>query len=293
MELATYTTLAQLWQNFYSWHDPVIFSLFGISLRWYGLMYVLALLITYIVGKYLFVKKHKIMKLETYDNTFIIIDIGIILGARLGYVLFYDNNPWYYIMQPWQIFNPFNDNGDFVGISGLSYHGATIGFVIGTWYSCNRYKVKFLVFMDLMILSASAGYFFGRVGNFLNGFLVGRETDVPWAVFSHGALRHPALLYEAILEGLVTFLILWWLYQRKSFDGQIMTAYGLCYASFRFIAEFYRQPDQHLGFVAFNWMTMGQVLSIIMAILALSFYFYCHSLSLTKTKTKQSKRKQK
>lgn len=263
--------MIDMWQNFYDWHDPVALSLFGMDIRWYGLMYVLALLSGYLLGRWLVVKDKMPFTVEQYDRAFIWVEIGVILGARIGYVLFYDDNALWYLGHPWEIFNPYH-NGRFEGISGLSYHGAIIGFFIAAYWFCKREGIRLFVLMDLAVVASAAGYFFGRIGNFLNGRLVGRETDLPWGVYSDGVLRHPALIYEALLEGLVTFAILFMIRKRKSFDGELMLYYGMLYSTARFISEFFRQPDSQLGFVLFDWVTMGQILSFVMFALAIVLY---------------------
>ena len=260
-----------LWQHFYQWHNPVAISIFGLEVRWYGIMYVFALSFGYLVGRYL-VKKDKLnLTLEQYDKAFIWVEIGVVLGARVGYIIFYDENSFYYLLHPWDIFNPFK-NGEFVGISGLSYHGAIAGFLAGAYFFCKKEKFGFLKLMDLSVVAGSAGYAFGRIGNFLNGLLIGRECEVSWGVYVNGVLRHPALLYEALLEGVVTFLILFFIRKKKKFDGEIMVYYGMLYSISRFICEFFRQPDPQLGFVLFGWVTMGQILSVVMFFVAVVIY---------------------
>jgi phosphatidylglycerol:prolipoprotein diacylglycerol transferase len=263
-----------MWQTFYQWNDPVALSIFGLfDIRWYGLMYVLALGTGYLVGRNLVKNGQFKMTLEQYDKAFIWVEIGVILGARLGYVLFYDPNVTYMLTHPWQIFNPFS-NGQFVGISGLSYHGAIIGFVIGAYFFCKSEGIKLLAFLDFTTIAGSAGYGFGRLGNFMNERLVGRQTDVDWGIYVSGVLRHPSALYEAFLEGLVIFIILFWFRMKKTFDGQMLTLYAMLYATARFIVEFYRQPDEQLGFLLLDWLTMGQILSFVMFALALAAYLF-------------------
>ncbi len=265
--------MIELWQSFYSWQDPIALNLGFLQVRWYGLMYVLALLLGYYAGRVLVKKGEYKLTLEQYDMAFIWVEVGVIVGARVGYVLFYDENTFWYLTHPWEIFNPFV-NGEFVGISGLSYHGAVIGFLVGAYLFSKREKYSFLKLMDLSVLAASVGYFFGRMGNFLNDRLVGRETDAPWGIYTHGALRHPSAIYEAILEGIVVAMVLFWFRSKKSFDGQLMAMYGMLYASARFLAEFYRRPDPQLGFIAFGWLTMGQLLSFAMFLVGAGLYFW-------------------
>lgn len=242
--------------------DPVAFSLFGFNVHWYGIMYVLALLIALWMAKY-FVKKDKLnISNSLLDSYFFWVEIGVILGARIGYILIYDPNTIYYITHPWQIFNPFA-NGEFVGIRGMSYHGAVVGFIIATLLFCAKKKQKLWLYLDLVAISVPLGYIFGRIGNFLNQELVGRPADLPWSVMSGGILRHPSQLYEAFLEGFVIFVILYFYRRYKKFDGELIALYAMLYPIARFICEFYREPDFGIGFVAFG-LSMGQILSIIM-----------------------------
>lgn len=265
--------MLEAWQHFYEWHDPTIVSLGFFELRWYGLMYVTALLTGYFWGGYMVAQNQWAITKQQFESAFFWFVIGVVLGARLGYVLFYDENTLYLISHPWQIFNPFQ-NGKMVGISGLSYHGAIAGAVIAMAIFVRRQKLGFLMMLDLAAVSGSAGYLFGRLGNFFNAELVGRETSVAWGILVDGVLRHPSAIYEAILEGLLVFVVLFFLYKRRSFDGQMAMIYAMLYTFARFIAEFFREPDSQLGFVLFDTITMGQILSIIMFAMTLGVYIY-------------------
>lgn len=257
------------WQNIYSHFDPVAVSLGSINVHWYGIMYALALLSAIFVAKWL-IKKDKLpISSDLFDSYIWWVEIGVILGARLGYIIFYDPNSMYYLTHPWQIFNPFV-NGEFTGISGMSYHGAFIGFLIASILFCKKNKVSFWFLADIAVLGISAGYVFGRIGNFFNQELVGRVTDVSWAINVNGVLRHPSQLYEAVLEGLLIFAILYYFRNKKSFDGQLAIMYGVLYSIARIIAEIFRQPDVQLGFIYSDWLTMGMLISGIFAVLSLS-----------------------
>ena len=261
------------WNHIYEHFNPIAFHVFGIPVHWYGIMYVLALLVAlFVAGWIAKIDNYPITKKEL-DIYFFWAEIGVILGARLGYILFYDPHTTYYLTHPWQIFNPFL-NGHFVGIRGFSYHGAIIGFLIATYLFARKYHKNFWMLMDLVAVAVPAGYFFGRLGNFLNQELVGRRTDVAWGIYVGDHLRHPSQLYEAFMEGLLLFLILFWYRKKKRFDGELIALYGLLYGLFRFICEFFRAPDIQLGFVCCGWMTMGQVLSLLMAALSLGVYLY-------------------
>ncbi|HHH72695.1 MAG TPA: prolipoprotein diacylglyceryl transferase [Sulfuricurvum sp.] len=265
----------EYWNHIYEHFNPVAFSLFGLPVHWYGMMYVLALLAALYGAKW-YVRYDRIaIDTKTLDAYFIWVEIGVILGARLGYILFYDPDTLYYLTHPWQIFNPFKA-GEFVGIRGMSYHGAVIGFFIASFLFSRRKQVHFGILMDIVAVAVPLGYIFGRVGNFLNQELVGRVTDVSWGIYVHGVLRHPSQLYEAVLEGLVVFLIIWCYRHYKRFNGELILLYGFAYGAMRFTAEFWRAPDPQLGYICCGWMTMGQLLSSMMMLAAVILwpYFY-------------------
>lgn len=262
------------WNNVYSQFDPVAFSIFGILVHWYGIMYVLALLMALFVAKWLAKRDSYPIANALLDSYFIWVEVGVILGARLGYILFYDPYTAHYLAQPWQIFNPFDSNGQFVGIRGMSYHGAVIGFLVASVLFARIKKVNFWLFMDLAGLSIPLGYVFGRIGNFLNQELVGRETTSNIGILVDGILRHPSQLYEAFLEGIVVFLILYLYRKRANFVGEIGILYGILYSLMRFLAEFFREPDSQLGFIAFGWLTQGQLLSLLIGAFCLLLWLY-------------------
>lgn len=265
------------WNNIYNNFNPVAFDFGFISIHWYGIMYVLALLTALGAAKWI-MKRDKLPITDALlDNYFIWIEVGVILGARIGYILFYDTHTSYYLMHPWQIFNPFMD-GVFVGIRGMTYHGAIIGFLLATFaFKLRHKKTDIWGLLDLVALSVPVGYIFGRIGNFLNQELVGRATDVSWGIYVDGVLRHPSQLYEALLEGLLVFLILYMYRNKKRFSGELIALYGALYSLARFVAEFWRQPDFQMGFVYGNWMTMGQSLSLLMVFVSIILYIYLFS----------------
>ncbi len=261
----------EFWQNIYSHFNPVAFNLGPIAVHWYGLMYALALLSAIFVAKW-FIKHDKLpISNDLFDSYIWWAEIGVILGARLGYVLFYDTNTMYYLTHPWQMFNPYID-GVYAGISGMSYHGAFLGFIIASYLFCRKNKISFWFITDIAVLGISAAYVFGRIGNFFNQELVGRATDVPWGIYVGNVLRHPSQLYEAILEGLLVFAILVYIRKRKSFDGQLALMYGILYSMTRIIAEFFRQPDSQLGFIYSNWLTMGILQSSVILVICVILY---------------------
>ncbi len=266
------------WNHIYEHFNPIAFEFFGLKIHWYGIMYVLALLSALFMAKWIVKKDSLLISVKDLDNYFIWVEIGVILGARLGYILFYDPHTTYYLSHPWQIFNPFID-GVFVGIRGMSYHGALIGFLVASFAFSKKHKISQWFLLDIVAISVPLGYVFGRFGNFLNQELVGRYTTVPWGIYVDGVLRHPSQLYEAFLEGVLIYIIIYLYRRHKRFEGELIALYGLLYSIARFIAEFFREPDFQMGFVYGGWMSMGQVLSVIMATLAVGLYLYLKSTS--------------
>ena len=262
------------WNHIYDQFDPIAFTVFSLPVHWYGMMYVLALLGALVAGKYYVQKENIDLKSVKLDDYFIWIEIGIILGARLGYILFYDPNTSYYLTHPWQMFNPFNQEGEFVGIRGMSYFGAVIGWFLGSYFFYKRKKVNFGRLMDIVAVAVPVGYIFGRIGNFLNQELIGRVTDVPWGIYVNGVLRHPSQLYEAVLEGLVVFIVIFLYRKYKRFEGELILLYGFMYGLMRFTAEFWREPDPQLGFICCGWLTMGQLFGGAMMLTAVVLWIY-------------------
>lgn len=274
----------EFWQNIYSNFDPVAFNLGSIAVHWYGIMYATALLSAILVAKTLIVKDNTDISSDAFDSYIWWAEIGVILGARLGFILFYDSNAMYYLTHPWEIFNPFV-NGVYTGISGMSYHGAVIGFVISSLLYCKKNKISFWFLADISVIGISFGYIFGRIGNFLNQELIGRVTDVPWGIYVNDVLRHPSALYEAFLEGLVIFIILFFYRKRTTFTGQLTLMYGILYSSARIAAETFRQPDIQLGFLyGTSWLTMGILISSVFIIVAI--FVYINKMSKTKRVSK-------
>lgn len=262
----------EYWNHIYEHFNPIAFDLGIISVHWYGIMYISALLTALWFAKWIIKKDAIKINTEEIDNYFIWMEIGIILGARIWYILFYDTNTAYYLSAPWQIFNPFH-NGEFVGIRGMSYHGAVVGAIISSYLFARKNPNKLFKIIDVVALAIPVGYIFGRIGNFLNQELVGRATDAPWGIFVDDVLRHPSQLYEAFLEGFVVALILYLYRKRKSFDGELMGLYGILYSITRFISEFWRQPDIQLGYIYDDWLTMGQLQSLVMLFISIGIYF--------------------
>ena len=261
------------WNHIYEHFNPVAIDFGFISIHWYGIMYISALLTVLWFAKWIIEKDKMPISELLIDNYFIWIEIGIILGARIWYILFYDPNTSYYLTQPWQIFNPFSEDGEFVGIRGMSYHGAVVGAAIASYLFSRRNPGQIYKILDVVALSVPVGFVFGRIGNFLNQELVGRATDVPWGIYVDGVLRHPSQLYEGFLEGILIAIIIYLYRKRKRFEGALIGIYGVLYGTARFIVEFWREPDSQLGYLYGEWLTMGQIQSFIMILFSIAIYF--------------------
>lgn len=248
---------------------PDILTLGSFQLRYYGLMYIVAFFVTYVLVSYRLKKENFSYSMETIQDFFLWGISGLIIGARLVYVLFY--NPAHYLRHPLEIVLPFafSNGARFVGISGMSYHGGVVGIIIAALVFCRRKGINFWDLADLFCPAFPLGYTFGRIGNFLNGELFGRTTTVPWGMFfpmsPDRELRHPSQLYEAFFEGIALFLILWSLRKKRPFPGFHLALYIIGYGFIRFFIEFYREPDYQLG-LFFNSLSMGQILCIIMVL---------------------------
>lgn len=249
---------------------PDIISFGPFHLRWYGVMY----LIGYVVGYRLVVARiHRGISALTrkqLDDLLPYLVIGMLVGARLLYVFAYEFAD--YRARPWSVFE--------IWSGGLSFHGALIGMAVGTVLFCYRHKLPFLAVSDTIAVSGTQGLFFGRLGNFINGELYGRPSDVPWAmVFPEDKLqvpRHPSQLYEALAEGVLLAIVLWTLdrvahKQGWYWNGLLTGAFLVGYALLRFLLEFTRQPDPQLGLIVLGRFTMGQLLSTLMLVAGVVF----------------------
>ena len=244
-------------QAIYDSVDPIAFSVGPFDVRWYGLAYLAGFVVCALVA-YRIAKRWKTgMTKDDMMVLLVAIMVGTILGARLGYVLFYGNG--YYLQHPGQILA--FQNG------GMSFHGGLIGMVFAGIVAAKITKISYLTLADLVAIVVPIGLFFGRCANFINGELWGAETTLPWGVVFEDAgpnPHHPSQLYEAMLEGIVLFIILYLLSHRKPpFPrGSYLAIFLMGYGVFRFLIEFVRQPDAHIGYLAGGWLTMGMVLSI-------------------------------
>lgn len=248
--------------------SPEIVRVGPIAVRWYGVMYLLGFAASYVLVMHQIKKKGLDLSRDFLDSLYTFIVLGLIIGARLGYVLFY--NLSFYLQNPMDIFALWE--------GGMSFHGGLIGSVLAGIWCCKRFAKDPWQVADLVMATAPIGLGFGRLGNFINGELYGRITNVPWAmVFPAGGPfpRHPSELYEFFLEGVVLFTVLWIVKERARATGVLTSLFVTLYGVFRFIVEFFREPDPQLGFVL-GPFTMGQVLSATMATAGAALLFLRH-----------------
>ena len=246
--------------------NPVAVDLGIIKIRWYALSYIVGILLSwFLILKIIKIKKIDLNSKEISDLVSNCM-IGIIIGGRLGYVFFY--NPEYYSNNLLEIFKIWN--------GGMSFHGGFIGVIFAVIYSSKLFKTPILTFADLIAIVAPVGLFFGRLANFINGELFGRTTNHSFGIiFPNGGdlPRHPSQLYEAFFEGIVLFIILWvmmYIFDLLKKPGIISSLFILLYGLFRFFIEFFREPDQHIGLLYFEF-SMGQILSLPMILIGLYF----------------------
>ena len=235
--------------------DPVAFQVFSFEIRWYSLAYIFGLLLGWYLCKKIFISDDEIK--QKFDDYITYLILGIIIGGRLGYVIFY--NPGYFISNPIDIFK--------IWEGGMSFHGALIGIVLGTYLFSIKKNLSTLFLLDIIACVSPIGIFLGRIANFINGELVGKISNVPWSVIFPSIdmmPRHPSQLYEALLEGLILFVILRILINKKNYmTGTCSYVFLICYGVFRVFSEFFREPDSHIGYL-FNIFSMGTLLSLIM-----------------------------
>ena len=252
------------WQHLPEHMDPVILQIGSFRLQYYGLMYIVAFAITYGLATYRLRREDRFrIDAEQLQGLMTAMILGLIIGARLGYVLFY--NASYYLHHPLEIILPFEFSGGirFTGITGMSYHGGLIGVVLATVIFVRKNRLDFFRMADLIVPCIPLGYTFGRLGNFINGELYGRVTTHPIGMYFPFApgpgRRHPSQLYEAFFEGVVLFVVLWVLKGRILTRGAMLGLYLIGYGLVRFFIEYARQPDAHLGFIFLSF-SMGQLL---------------------------------
>ena len=249
--------------------DPILFHLGPLSIRWYGLMYLLGFVAAFFVISRLAPRRQLPLDKDAVSDLLFYIVLGVILGGRFGYVLFYNFS--YFLGHPLQIFA--------VWQGGMSFHGGLTGVVVATLIYCRHHAIAILPLADILAIAATIGLGLGRIGNFINGELWGRVTTLPWGVVFPAAgpqPRHPSQLYEALIEGPIIFLLLYWLFARKVRNGTIFFSFLVFYGIGRFIIEFFREPDQQIGFL-WGGATLGQILCLAMILLGSGGLFWLKS----------------
>ena len=245
--------------------DPIALQIFSLEIRWYSLAYILGIILGWIYCKTKLIKDSYILSL--FDDFITYLIIGIILGGRLGYVLFY--NLKYYLENPVEILMVWN--------GGMSFHGGLIGVILSCVVFGKKHKINSFIFLDLVALSAPIGIFFGRVANFINSELYGRATDLPWGVqfvLIDNIKRHPSQIYEAFFEGIILFFILNYLFRRKyiATPGKLSALFLIFYSLFRYSLEFFRVPDPQIGFLFLN-STLGQIISLLFFVIGVLLFY--------------------
>jgi len=249
--------------------DPILFDFGFLAIRWYSLAYIGGILIGWWLGKKIITRKfqnerHQ-LSLKNFDDFITYIIISIIIGGRLGYVVFY--NLSYYASKPLDIIK--------IWEGGMSFHGALIGVIIGTFLFSIQRKINSLILLDIVACVSPIGLFFGRIANFINGELVGKTTNIPWSVIFplvDMSPRHPSQLYEALGEGLILFLVLnFFIFKKNYKTGTCSFLFLIFYGLFRIISEIFREPDPQLGYF-FNLFSMGTILSFLMILFSLVIF---------------------
>ncbi|MBI1423421.1 MAG: prolipoprotein diacylglyceryl transferase [Gammaproteobacteria bacterium] len=257
--------------------DPVAFHIFGWPVHWYGITYLVGFLVGWWLARYL-ARRHPEWKITPaqVDDLLFYAGMGVILGGRIGYLLFYDMGALTH--EP--TFKDVLLRIIAINQGGMSFHGGFIGVLTAVWFFNRKYKVGYFVIMDLMAMITPVGLGAGRIGNFINGELWGKPSDVPWAmIFPRSGSdlpRHPSPLYEMLLEGVVLFIILWWFARKPRPTMAISGLFALCYGSFRIFVEFFRVPDEQLGYRAFGWLTRGMELSAPLVVVGVLLMWYSY-----------------
>ena len=249
--------------------DPILINLGFISLRWYSLAYIFGILIGWWYGKKIikkFKNKYGNFLADDFDDLITYLIFGIVIGGRVGYVIFYNLN--YYIENPLDIIK--------IWQGGMSFHGALIGIIIGTFFFSYRRDKNALFFLDIIACVSPIGIFFGRIANFINGELVGKISSMPWSVIFPNVdmmPRHPSQIYEAILEGIILFLIVNFFINKKEYIiGTCSYVFLINYGVLRIVSEFFREPDLQLGYI-FNIASMGAILSFVMFLSGIAMFY--------------------
>ena len=236
--------------------DPVAIALGPVKIRWYGLTYVAAFVFALLLARRRARRPDTPLEPGEVEDMIFYGAIGVVLGGRIGYLLFYGwgeiLKDWHYVYRVWE--------------GGMSFHGGLLGVMIALWWFGRRRGRTFFEMTDFVAPVVPLGLFCGRIGNFINGELWGKPTDVPWGFLYNGVVRHPSMLYQAALEGLTLFALLWWYSSVPRPRMAVSAAFLVGYGFFRSVVEFVRVPDPQYGYLAFGWLTMGQLLSLPMIV---------------------------
>lgn len=258
--------------------NPVALELGPLVIHWYGITYLFAFLAGWTLAKY---RANKVgsgwIADEIGDAVFYIV-LGVILGGKFGSLLFYQTD--LLLSEPLKALNPFSD----YGWRGMSFHGGFLGVLVAFWLYAKNTARTFFQVADFFAPMFAIGLGAGRIGNFINGELYGRITDVPWGmVFPHAGPepRHPNQIYQFICEGIILFAIVWIFSAKPRPRMAVSGMFVLCYGIYRFLIEFVRQPDADLGFIAFDWLTMGQLLSLPMILVGLGLLAMAYRINKT------------
>ena len=251
--------------------DPILFNFGFVAIKWYSLAYIFGILIGWWYGKKIIMRKvltaNDKYKFNLFDDLITYIIVSIIIGGRIGYVVFY--NLGYYINNPLDIIK--------IWEGGMSFHGALLGIIVGTYLFSIKKKSQYLFFLDIIACVSPIGIFFGRIANFINGELVGKVTNVSWGVVFPSidmSPRHPSQLYEAFLEGIILFLIMKFVISKKNYRiGTCSYVFLISYGLLRIISEIFREPDVQIGYL-FGLVSVGSILSILMILIGLSMFHF-------------------
>jgi len=245
--------------------DPVALNFFSLEIRWYSLSYIFGMVLAWIYCKKFLIKDEKILGL--FDDLISYIIIGVILGGRLGYIIFY--NLSYYSKNILEVF--------MIWEGGMSFHGGLLGVIIATYIFSKKHNIKQFFFLDLISMTAPIGIFLGRIANFINSELYGRETKLAWSVKFEkidNVFRHPSQIYEAIFEGIILFILLNFIFKKQIYKspGIISALFLIFYSLFRFFLEFFREPDPQIGYLIIG-MTIGQILCVFLFVIGIGLFF--------------------